>query len=107
MRRSLENYKLEDFNEQILFAVESVQYYEIITPFVKDQKTLEELLDEERFIPEIDLVSIYYKLVSLVRSSIHPCHSLSPSQVILREAVALSSVFCLNANRINTNYLAP
>jgi hypothetical protein len=46
LRRSLENYKLEDFNEQILFAVESAQFYEIITPFARDQKTLEELLNE-------------------------------------------------------------
>lgn len=46
LRKSLENYKLEDFNEQILFAVESAKYYEIITPFARDQKTLEELLNE-------------------------------------------------------------
>lgn len=52
-------------------------------------------------------MSIYYKLISFIRSSIHPCYSLSPSQVILREAVVLSSVFCLNVNRTNPNYLAP
>jgi hypothetical protein len=53
------------------------------------------------------MVSIFYKLVSFVRTTLHPCFSLSPAHLIIKDAVAISSVFCLNANRTNSAYLAP
>lgn len=53
------------------------------------------------------MVSIFYKLVSFVRSTLHPASSLCPAHLVLRETVAISSVFCLNASRTNVQYLAP
>lgn len=59
------DFKLNSNREEILYAIESDKYFSVISPFVKEQKDLETLLQEENSLKEIDLVSIFYKLMAL------------------------------------------
>ncbi len=48
IREYLEHFKLNSNKEEILYAIESNKYFEIISPYSKEQKDLEELLEEEQ-----------------------------------------------------------
>lgn len=47
MRKYLMDFKLNSNREEILYAIESDKYFSVISPFVKEQKDLETLLQEE------------------------------------------------------------
>ena len=63
LRKYLEHFKLNNYKEEILYAVESDRYFEVITPHFPSQTDLEAVLNNQHVLPEIDLVSIFYSLI--------------------------------------------
>ena len=55
----------------------------------------------------MDLLSIFYKLMMIIDDSFYVLHSLSPKHIFIKDRVIISSVFCVNSNHINVNYMAP
>lgn len=81
------DFKLNSNREEILYAIESDKYFSVISPFVKEQKDLETLLQEENSLKEIDLVSIFYKLMALAEEGHCIFHSLRPKYIIVRDNI--------------------
>ena len=107
IREFIENYKLLNNQEEILYATESKEYFEIICPYSREQATVEGLINIGRVISEIDLVSIFYKLMALIDNEKHVFCSLEPRHIIIKDRIVICSVFCLNPEEVNVGYLAP
>jgi hypothetical protein len=58
-------------------------------------------------ISEIDLLSLFYKLMSLTINNFSTLFSLSPSEIIIKDSLYVSSVFCINRSETNISYLSP
>lgn len=95
MRQALIDFKIADYNEQLLYAFESDSYFELVTALPESLSSMEQLLSEEKFVSEVSLISLFYKLMSFSNGNSDVLCSLCPKRILLAgEDITISSIMC-------------
>ena len=55
----------------------------------------------------MDMVSIFYRLMSFINNNFFSMVSLRPKYILVKESITISSILCINPYDVNVSYLAP
>ena len=65
------------------------------------------LLSQNLEISQMDMVSIFYRLMSFINNNFFSMVSLRPKYILVKESITISSILCINPYDVNVSYLAP